>query len=132
MGVSTLGFLALAVGAVLVGFSKTAIAGANTVTIVIFAMVLPTRESTGVLLVLLMVGDAIAVWTYRRHADWALIRRLLVPVALGLVVGAAFLGWAPVVLLKPVIGGIVVVMTLLQAWRMWQASRASSRPRRPG
>lgn len=132
MGVSTLGFLALAVGAVLVGFSKTAIAGANTVTIVIFAMVLPTRESTGVLLVLLMVGDAIAVWTYRRHADWALIRRLVVPVALGLVVGAAFLGWAPVVLLKPVIGGIVVVMTLLQAWRMWQASRASSRPRRPG
>lgn len=120
----TLSFLALALGAALVGFSKTAIAGAATVSVVIFATVLPTRESTGVLLVLLMVGDAIAVWTYRREANWALIRRLLVPVVLGVVVGAFFLGLAPVGLLTIVIGGIVVAMTLIQAVRMWRDSRA--------
>lgn len=120
-------FLALGVGAALVGFAKTAIGGAATVSIVIFATVLPTRESTGVLLVLLMVGDAIAVWTYRRERDWALIRRLLVPVVLGIVVGAFFLGLAPVALLKVVIGGIVVAMTLIQAVRMWGESRARRR-----
>ena len=32
-----------------------------------------------VLLLLLLVGDALAVWTYRRAADWGLLRRLLVP-----------------------------------------------------
>lgn len=123
MGVDALGYVALALAAVLIGFSKTAIGGAATVSIVLFASVLPTRESTGVMLVLLMVGDATAVWTYRRHADWALIRGLMLPVLAGIVVGAIFLGFAPVALLKPAIGGIVVVMTLLQAWRRWAAAR---------
>ncbi len=132
MDVSLPGYLALAVGGVLVGFSKTAIAGAATVAVVIFAMVLPTRESTGVLLVVLMVGDALAVWTYRRDADWALIRRLIVPVGLGLLIGAAFLAWASVALLTLVIGGIVVAMTLIQAWRMWQAARAARTARAAG
>lgn len=132
---SVLGFSALALAALLVGFSKTAISGASTVSIVLFAMVLPTRESTGALLVLLMVGDALAVWTYRRHADWALIRRLIVPVLAGIVGGAFFLALAPIGWLKPVIGGIVVAMTLIQAWRMRPASRtaqASTTPVRPG
>lgn len=125
----TLTFVALGVGAALVGFSKTAISGAATVSVVIFATVLPTRESTGVLLVLLMVGDALAVWTYRREADWGLIRRLLVPVVAGIVVGAFFLGLAPIGLLKPVIGGIVVVMTLIQAVRMVGEARGRRRVR---
>lgn len=122
--VDSLAFVALGVGAALVGFSKTAISGTATVSVVIFATVLPTRESTGVLLVLLMVGDALAVWTYRREANWGLIRRLLVPVVVGIVVGAFFLGLAPVGLLKPVIGGIVVAMTLIQVVRMWREARA--------
>ena len=129
MGVDALGYVALALAAVLIGFSKTAIGGAATVSIVLFASVLPTRESTGVMLVLLMVGDATAVWTYRRHGDWALIRRLMLPVLVGVVVGAVFLGFAPVALLKPVIGGIVVAMSLLQAWRMWLAGRDARRLR---
>ena len=132
MGVDALGYAALALAAVLIGFSKTAIGGAATVSIVLFASVLPTRESTGVMLVLLMVGDATAVWTYRRHADWALIRRLMLPVLVGIVVGAVFLGFAPVALLKPVIGGIVVVMTLLQAWRRWEAARDARQVRAAG
>lgn len=125
MSVSAAGFLALALGAVMVGFSKTAISGASTLAIVVFATVLPTRESTGALLVLLMVGDILAVWTYRGHAEWALIRRLIAPVLAGVVVGAFFLALAPVGWLKPVIGGIVVVMSLIQVWRMWTAGRAA-------
>lgn len=125
MGVTLAGFIALACAAVLVGFSKTAISGTATVAIVLFAMVLPTRESTGVLLVILMVGDVLATWTYRRHVEWSLIRRLILPVLAGIVVGAFFLAFAPVALLKPVIGGIVVVMSGIQAVRMWSAARAA-------
>lgn len=130
MGVSVAGFVALALAATLVGFSKTAISGASTLAIVVFAMNLPTRESTGVLLVLLMVGDALAVWTYRRDAEWSLIRRLIVPVLGGIAVGALFLGFAPVAWLKPVIGGIVVVMSAIQAVRMWSAARSARAARR--
>ncbi len=56
-------FAALAAAALLVGFSKTAVSGANTVSLAIFAAVLPARASTGVLLPLLIVGDVLAVLT---------------------------------------------------------------------
>lgn len=126
LGVGLAAWALLALAAFAVGFSKTAISGASMLAIVLFAAVLPVRESTGALLVLLLVGDLVATWTYRRDAQWALLRRLVAPVLVGLAVGAAFLAWAPVTALKPVIGAIVVVMTLVQIWRKWAAARASA------
>ncbi len=119
----------LAVGAAIVGFSKAAIGGAATVAVSIFALVLPTRESTGVLLVLLMFGDLIAIWTYRRHADWPLLVRLVVPVIVGIAVGAVFLAKAPTAWLKPVIGGIVVLMALIELVQRLRRLRAGRRVR---
>lgn len=112
-----IGLVALFAGALIVGFSKTAISGVSTIAVVLYAVVLPVRESTGVLLVLLMVGDLLAVWTYRRHADWATLRSLLLPVAVGIAAGAVFVALAPAGWLRPLIGLIVVAMTLLQVWR---------------
>lgn len=114
---TTAGFWVLVLGACLVGFAKTAINGTVTVAVAMFAMVLPARESTGVLLLLLMVGDVLAVWTYRRDAAWSIIRRLLVPVVVGVVAGSVFLAASPAGWLKPVIGAIVVVMSLIQVVR---------------
>ena len=54
----------------LVGVAKTAITGVGSVAVVIFAAVLPARESTGAILPLLVCGDVVAVAWYRRHADW--------------------------------------------------------------
>jgi uncharacterized membrane protein YfcA len=80
---------ALAFGAALVGFAKTAIGGVGSIAVAIFALVLPARESTGAVLALLLVGDVVAVVLYRRHADWGLLLRLLPSVLPGLVLG----GW---------------------------------------
>lgn len=126
MDVGTAGFVLLGIGALMVGFAKTAIGGAATVAVALFATVLPARESTGVLLLLLMTGDALAVFTYRRDCEWGIIRRLLVPVAVGVVVGAAFLAWAPAGWMAPVIGAIVVMMSVIQAVRMWRARRGAA------
>lgn len=46
-GIGVWGFVALAAAAALVGFSKTAVSGANTVSLAVFAAVLLARESTG-------------------------------------------------------------------------------------
>lgn len=83
-------FLALAVAAGLVGFSKTAVSGANTISLAVFAAVLPARQSTGVLLPLLIAGDVLAVLTYRRHAHWPTLWRLFPAVAAGVVAGTLF------------------------------------------
>ncbi len=73
--------------AFLVGFSKTGITVFFMITIPILASVFGGKESTGVILPMMLVGDVIAVWYYNRHADWGNIKRLLPWVAVGLLLG---------------------------------------------
>ncbi|MBW8091697.1 sulfite exporter TauE/SafE family protein [Streptomyces hygroscopicus subsp. hygroscopicus] len=123
----TLGeFAALAAASILVGFSKTAVSGANTVSLAIFAAVLPARESTGVLLPLLIVGDVLAVRTYRRHAHWGTLWRLFPAVAAGVVVGTVFLLWAGDAAVRTSIGAILLLMAGVTLWRRRTAARADT------
>ncbi|MDG5802537.1 sulfite exporter TauE/SafE family protein [Streptomyces ossamyceticus] len=110
-------FAALAFAALLVGFSKTAVSGANTVSLAIFAAVLPARASTGVLLPILIVGDVLAVLTYRRHAHWPTLWRLFPAVGAGVVFGTLFLMWADDQVVRTSIGAILLLMTAVTVWR---------------
>jgi len=110
-------FAALAAAAVLVGFSKTAVSGANTVSLAIFAAVLPARESTGVLLPVLIAGDVLAVLTYRRHAHWPTLWRLFPAVAGGVVLGTLFMMWADDAVVRTSIGAILLLMSAVTVWR---------------
>jgi uncharacterized membrane protein YfcA len=114
-------FAALAAAALLVGFSKTAVSGANTVSLAIFAAVLPARASTGVLLPILIVGDVLAVLTYRRHAHWPTLWRLFPAVAAGVVVGTLFLVWADDAVVRTSIGAILLLMAGVTVWRRRKA-----------
>jgi uncharacterized membrane protein YfcA len=80
----------LALAAAFAGFSKTAIGGAGAVAAAMFALALPARESTGVLLPLLICGDFIGVSVYRRNADWRLMGRLMPWVLAGIGLGVVF------------------------------------------
>ncbi|MDQ1034822.1 putative membrane protein YfcA [Streptomyces sp. V3I8] len=114
-------FAALAAAALLVGFSKTAVSGANTVSLAIFAAVLPARASTGVLLPILIVGDVLAVLTYRRHAHWPTLWRLFPAVAAGVVVGTVFLMRADDAMVRTSIGAILLLMAGVTVWRRRKA-----------
>ncbi|MFC8661497.1 MULTISPECIES: sulfite exporter TauE/SafE family protein [Streptomyces] len=114
-------FAALAAAALLVGFSKTAVSGANTVSLAIFAAVLPARASTGVLLPILIVGDVLAVLTYRRHAHWPTLWKLFPAVAAGVVVGTVFLMWADDQVVRTSIGAILLLMAGVTVWRRHRA-----------
>ncbi|MFC9954913.1 TSUP family transporter, partial [Streptomyces prasinus] len=110
-------FATLAFAALLVGFSKTAVSGANTVSLALFAAVLPARASTGVLLPLLIAGDVLAVLTYRRHAHWPTLWRLFPAVAAGVVVGTLFLMRADDEAVRTSIGAILLLMAAVTVWR---------------
>lgn len=99
---------ALLVASATIGFAKTAIGGAGTLAVVIFAAVLPARESTGVLLPLLIVADLIAIWVYRRDADWGTLLRLFPTVAIGILLGAWFLSGADDASVKRIIAALVL------------------------
>ncbi|MFG2652220.1 sulfite exporter TauE/SafE family protein [Streptomyces sp. NPDC048436] len=117
MDISIWGFAALAAAALLVGFSKTAVSGANTISLAVFAAVLPARESTGVLLPILIAGDVLAVLTYRRHAHWPTLWRLFPAVAAGVVAGTVFLMWADDAIVRTSIGAILLLMAAVTLWR---------------
>ncbi|RDG38440.1 sulfite exporter TauE/SafE family protein [Streptomyces corynorhini] len=131
MDITWWGFAALASAAALVGFSKTAVSGANTVSLAVFAAVLPARESTGVLLPLLIVGDVLAVFTYRRHAHWPTLWRLFPAVAAGVVLGTVFLAWAGDGAVRTSIGAILLLMAGVTMWRRRGAARAGAGTERP-
>ena len=77
------------VAAVLIGFSKTGISAFSMPVIPIIALIFGGKESTGMILPLLIIGDIFAIYYYNRHADWKDIKALLPWVAAGLIVGLA-------------------------------------------
>lgn len=87
--------LLMGLAAVVIGFSKTALGGPAVISVAIFATILPAKESTVAILVLLIVGDLVAVWHYRHDADWSLIRRLLPAVPQGSCSGLSSSGSCP-------------------------------------
>ncbi|MFI8811486.1 MULTISPECIES: sulfite exporter TauE/SafE family protein [unclassified Streptomyces] len=108
---------ALAAASTLVGFSKTAVSGANTISLAVFAAVLPARESTGVLLPILIAGDILAVRVYRRHAHWPTLLRLFPAVAVGVVAGTFYMMWADDAAVRTSIGAILLFMSGVTVWR---------------
>lgn len=100
----------LVVGAVAIGVSKTALPGVTTLAVAIFAAVLPARASTGTILLLLLVADAVAITTYWRDADWTTLRRLVPGVLAGVLLGAVFLGVAGDRVTKVFIGVLLLVL----------------------
>ena len=89
----------------------------------LFALMLPVRESTGVMLALLLIGDAIALWAYRHDANTAILRRLVPSVLAGVGLGALLLAvstQAPMhraigAILLPLIGALAPIV-LACAW----------------
>jgi uncharacterized protein len=115
-------WMLLATGALLVGVAKTSLPGAGILPVAMFAAVLPARMSTGVLLVVLIVADIFAVVLYRAHADWAILRRLVPSVMVGVVLGSVLLSILDDDTLRRGIGILLVILVLVSV-RNWIAVR---------
>ena len=118
----------LAVAALLVGVSKTALPGLGTISVALFAAVLPARASTAAILLLLILADVFALAIYRRHADWPTLIRLIPAVAVGLILGAFFLAFADDAWVRR---GIGVILLLLMAATLWQRLSPRKKGRSP-
>ena len=102
-----------ALGALLVGVSKTGITGLSLIFVSIFAGIMPARRSTGLVLPLLLVGDVVAVLSYRRHAQWRHLWRLFPWAGSGVVMGWWALGRMNEGQARFAIGAIVLSLALL-------------------
>ena len=116
-------WILLMVVASLCGIAKTALPGAATIAVALCTAVMPAKESTGVILLMLMTGDLLAVWSYRRDADFHMLRRLVPAVLTGVGAGALFLHLASNDSTRRLIGVILLLLVAITLTQRRSTSR---------
>jgi uncharacterized protein len=101
-----------------IGVAKSGFAGVSLLHVLVFAMLFGARDSTGVVLPMLIVGDICAVTAFHQHARWDFIRRMLPPACLGVIVGWALMHRLDEATFRPLIGWIILGLAVLQITRM--------------
>lgn len=82
----TPGFLILfTLSALILGMSKAGLSGFGLTAVPLMALIFGARESTGVILPMLIAADVMAVWYWHRHAVWKYIISIIPWAALGIV-----------------------------------------------
>ncbi len=116
------GWLVAALAALCVGMAKTGLGGLGMVAVVLMALVMPARQSTGALLTMLIAADIFAVLAFRRHAVWPHVLRLLPAAFIGIVCGYFLMPHLPEHGFRPFIGwltlGLLALMILQRTTRL--------------
>jgi len=68
----------------LIGMSKVGVPGVSMIVVPALAFIFGAKQSTGVLLPILMMADIFGVAYYRRHANWAHLIKVLPWAVVGL------------------------------------------------
>jgi uncharacterized protein len=107
-------------GAFMVGVSKAGITGLSILSIALFTHVFPSsKQASGLVLPLLIFGDMVAVFSYRKHTQWHYLWRLFPWTALGVVIGYLTLGRISDHAARTLIGWIILSLAALSFWRRY-------------
>ncbi len=101
-----------------VGITKSGLTGVSMVHVLIFASIFDARESTGIVLPMLIFGDAAAMVVYGKHANWTYIRKMLGPTLVGIVIGAIAMQFLSGAAYRPLLGVIILGLVTMQIVRI--------------
>lgn len=96
-----------------IGMSKAGLGGMGMFAIIIMAKIFPARESTGLILPMLILADFFAVWAYRRHVQGAVVLRMLPPAVVGVVCGWLIMPHVASAAFGPLIGWVTLCLLAL-------------------
>jgi uncharacterized protein len=112
-------------GALMVGVSKSGITGLSILSVALFTHVFPSsKQASGIVLPLLIFGDFVAVFSYRRHVQWHYLWRLFPFTAAGVVLGYFTLGAISDRHARLMIGAIIVSLAVLSYWRRYRSPQS--------
>ena len=99
----------------IVALSKSGLVGSlGMVAVPMMSLVMPARDAAGMLLPLLLLMDAIAIWTYRKDADWRILKIMLPGAMVGTLVGWALWSFVSDAMVLLFIG-IITLLFILDA-----------------
>jgi uncharacterized protein len=101
-------------GAYMVGVAKAGITGLSILSIALFTHVFPSsKQASGLILPLLIFGDFVAVFAYRKHTQWRFLWRLFPWTALGVFIGYLTMGRISDHTAKVMIGAIILMLAVM-------------------
>lgn len=102
--------------AFLIGMSKTGVAGVALFTIPIMAIIFGGKDSSGLMLPLLVMADLFAVTYYRRHVNWSYLVKLFPSAAVGVILATLIGNYIDDQLFRNVMGIIIFVSLAIMLW----------------
>ena len=115
--------------ALVIGLSKAGIKGIAIVNVTLMAVAFESKISTGIIVPLLIVGDAFAVFYYNRHTQWHYIIRFLPWMILGILFGVAIGNNLEERTFKFGMAFIIIVSVVMMYW--WDRRKSKSIPTHP-
>ena len=112
--------------AFILGISKAGIKGIEIVIVTMMALAFGARDSTGLMVPLLVAGDIFAVIYYSRHARWAYILKFLPWMLLGLLSGVFIGNEIPEKTFKWVMVVVILGSVLMMYW--WDRRKSEEVP----
>ncbi len=124
--VSVIGWGLAATASFLLGISKAGLKGLSIFNVTLMALAFGAKQSTGLIMPLLLVGDVFAVIYYNRHTQWKYIRRFLPWMLTGILIGVFIGKDLPEKQFK--IGMVVVIMISLAILIYWERRKSKLVP----
>ncbi|WP_343488340.1 sulfite exporter TauE/SafE family protein [Allomuricauda sp. d1] len=110
----------------LLGISKSGLKGLSIFNVTLLALAFGARESTGIMMPLLLVGDVFAVIYYNRHTQWKYIIRFMPWMITGILIGVWIGKELPETQFK--IGMVIVIFISLALLVYWDRRKSKSVP----
>ena len=112
--------------ALLLGIAKSGIKGLAILIVTGLALVYGAKESTGILMPLLICGDILAVIYYKRHVKWVYLIKLLPWMVAGVLIGVVFGKDLPEDLFKS--GMAVIILFSVAMMYYWERKKERKVP----
>ena len=114
---SSLDWMLIVVCAMLIGMSKTGVPGVSMIVVPTLALIFGGKQSTGILLPILIMADVFAVIYYHRHANWSHLLRALPWAVVGLILALWIGNQVNDVQSKRLIAIIVFLSIAIMIWK---------------
>lgn len=112
--------------ALLLGWAKAGIKGLGPIIVTFMALAFGGKNSTGIVLPLLMLGDVFAIAYYTKYTQWKYLFRFLPWMLVGIVFGAFIGKDLPEDLFKRGMAVIILASVIMMVW--WERRRSKEVP----
>ena len=100
----------------LIGMSKVGISGGGMIAVPLLAIIFGGKDSSGIMLPILIIADGFGTTYYRKHTQWSHLKRLLPSAILGVLIGTYTGNKIPDNTFKLIMAAIILVSIGILIW----------------